>query len=294
MDILSIKTLACIAETGSFSAAADALNVSQPAISKRVHKLEEELNCRLVERHGRSAKLTGAGKLLISSTNTLVKQLETVKHTIAALNDEISGELNIITSHHIGMHRLPQFLKQYCDNYPSVKIHLSFADSEAAYNQLSEGDDDFALVTLGKHHQGALISEPLWHDPLVIMVAKTHPFASRSSVTLQQLSDEQAVLPGMETYTGRIVKQLFDEKGLSLKANMATNYLETIKMMVSVGLGWTMLPASMADDTVSKLSVEGISASRTLGIIQRASYQATPAAKAFFALLNGTITTEQN
>jgi len=96
MEVLAIKTLACIADTGSFSMAAEAMNISQPAISKRIHKLEEELNCKLVERHGRKAKLTGAGRLLINSTNSLVKQFDTVKHTIAALNDEISGDSSAI------------------------------------------------------------------------------------------------------------------------------------------------------------------------------------------------------
>lgn len=285
MDIDAIKSLKTIAETGSFSAAAERLNLTQPAVSKRISKLEDDLNCSVLERDGRRAKLTLAGKLLLEQTALPIQQLETVKHDIAALNDEISGELNIVTSHHIGMRRLPVVLKAFCDQYPSVKIHLSFADSEAAYQQISDGHEDFGVVTLGQRDYPNLITEPLWNDPLTVMVSKNHTLAQLNTVSLEELSKEQAVLPGMETYTGRIVKRLFDKEGLQLKANMATNYLETIKMMVSVGLGWTMLPASMVDENITPLTIEGLQAARTLGILQRQSYRPTPAAKAFLSLL---------
>ena len=89
----------------------------------------------------------------------------------------------------------------------------------------------------------------------------------------------------MATYTGQLIQTLFGAHGLTLSADMETNYLETIKMMVSVGLGWSMLPRSMLDHSVQEIEVAEVNLARELGIIYRNSYQQTPAAKAFFEIL---------
>ncbi len=288
MDINALKTLATIAELGSFSAAAEKLSLTQPAISKRISKLERYFDTVLLERDGRITRLTASGALLINETQSLVQQFDNVKYKVASINNQVSGHLNIITSHHIGIHRLPPTLKRFNDKHPNVKINLSFADSEVAYRQIESSQDDFGIVTLGPNNFPKINSEVLWKDELIIMVTKDHTL-SNSKATIEQLAKEPAVLPGLETYTGQIVKNLFDQYQLSLQANMATNYLETIKMMVSVGLGWTMLPKTMLDNTLSQVIIPNLQAERQLGLIYRKSYQASPAAQAFLTLLRDSV-----
>lgn len=288
MDINALKTLATIAELGSFSAAAEKLSLTQPAISKRISKLERYFDTVLLERDGRITRLTASGALLINETQSLVQQFDNVKYKVTSINNQVSGHLNIITSHHIGIHRLPPTLKRFNDKHPNVKINLSFADSEVAYRQIESSQDDFGIVTLGPNNFPKINSEVLWKDELIIMVTKDHTL-SNSKATIEQLAKEPAVLPGLETYTGQIVKNLFDQHQLSLQANMATNYLETIKMMVSVGLGWTMLPKTMLDNTLSQVIIPNLQAERQLGLIYRKSYQASPAAQAFLTLLRDSV-----
>lgn len=288
MDINALKTLATIAELGSFSAAAEKLSLTQPAISKRISKLERYFDTVLLERDGRITRLTASGALLINETQSLVQQFDNVKYKVTSINNQVSGHLNIITSHHIGIHRLPPTLKRFNDKHPNVKINLSFADSEVAYRQIESSQDDFGIVTLGPNNFPKINSEVLWKDELIIMVTKDHTL-SNSKATIEQLAKEPAVLPGLETYTGQIVKNLFDQHQLSLQANMATNYLETIKMMVSVGLGWTMLPKTMLDKTLSQVIIPNLQAERQLGLIYRKSYQASPAAQAFLTLLRDSV-----
>src|SRR5690606_5205436 len=119
------------------------------------------------------------------------------------------------------------------------------------------------------------------------MVAWEHPLAAMAEVDIAALSRYPAVLPGQDTYTGRMIKKLFDREGYALSAMMATNYLETIKMLVSVGLGWSILPATMLDDSLRLLDCKGLALSRELGFIHHRDKTLSNAAHAFISLLRG-------
>ena len=104
-----------------------------------------------------------------------------------------------------------------------------------------------------------------------------------SVLGINQLSKHPAILPGLNTYTGQIIKGLFDQRQLPLQVSMATNYLETIRMMASVGLGWTVLPRSMADDSLGQLQVVDAGLERTLGCVYHRGRSLSRAAAAFIA-----------
>ncbi len=101
------------------------------------------------------------------------------------------------------------------------------------------------------------------------------------SCELEFLSRCPAILPGLNTYTGQIVKRLFDAHDLQLQVSMATNYLETIRMMASVGLGWTVLPRSMKDATLTAIDVPGAAIERILGLVYHRGRRLSRAADAF-------------
>ena len=117
------------------------------------------------------------------------------------------------------------------------------------------------------------------------MVSTTHALGEGKALDLETLSNHPAVLPGLNTYTGQIVKSLFDQHGLTLQVSMATNYLETIRMLASVGLGWTVLPRSMADASLTRLPIRGTRIERTLGIIYHRGRSLSRAGRAFIATL---------
>ncbi|MCB1698972.1 MAG: LysR family transcriptional regulator substrate-binding protein, partial [Halioglobus sp.] len=126
---------------------------------------------------------------------------------------------------------------------------------------------------------------PVWPDPLDFMVARHHPLAGQRKLELATLSAYPAVLPGLNTYTGQIVARLFEQRQVDLQVSMATNYLETIRMMASVGLGWTVLPRSMADDSLVTLRPNGAGVSRTLGIVYHQGRSLSRAARAFIEVV---------
>ena len=128
----------------------------------------------------------------------------------------------------------------------------------------------------------SLVTLPLWRDPLDFMLARDHDLLQANKTpSLQAMSKHPAILPGLNTYTGQIIKQLFDHHGLELEVSLASNYLETIRMMASVGLGWTILPRSMCDDSLATIAVKDVAIERTLGLVYHQGRSLSRAARAF-------------
>lgn len=285
MDISGLKAFVAVAERGSFSAAAEALFLTQPAVSKRISMLEQELGNRLFDRIGRTARLTQAGQTLLLRANRILQELAVAEREVRDLSDTVGGTLNIATSHHIGLHRLPPVLRQFTDSYPDVRLNIDFTDSEKAHDAVLQGNIELAVITLALDESPAIDAVTLWNDPLCFVAGHEHPLASQEAVTLKELAACENVLPGMDTYTGQIVQRLFEKKRLRLDTLMATNYLETIKMMVNVGIGWSVLPKTMLDDSLLALPVEGTQLSRQLGYIVHRNHSRSNAASAFIKLL---------
>ncbi|WP_321528413.1 LysR family transcriptional regulator [Sedimenticola selenatireducens] len=281
MDINALKAFLAVAETASFSVAAEQLHLTQPAVSKRVASLEEELNTRLFDRISRRISLTEAGRQLLPRAQRMIYELEDIRRSISNLNGEVNGRLTMGTSHHIGLRRLPPALKRYSRNYPEVQLDIRFMDSETACSAVLQGDLELAIVTLPTEPIANLTTRPIWHDPLLFVVSTEHPLASCRRVSLADLVSYQAVLVAKGTYTQRILERALQPLGLSLKIGMATNYFETLKMMVSIGLGWSLLPETMTHAPDLKvLDISELQLSRTLGAVTHTNRSLSNAAQA--------------
>jgi DNA-binding transcriptional LysR family regulator len=288
MDTQNLKAFLAVANQGSFSLAAQQLHLTQPAVSKRVATLEEEVGHSLFHRINRRVELTPAGVLLRQRAQVILQTLEDARQALADLDGAVSGTLKVATSHHVGLHKLPPVLHEFVHRYPRVNLQFEFLDSEIAYQRVAKGDCELAVVTLGPTPHPLLTEQVLWPDPLVFVASKMlfsqEILPSAEAISLTQLSQLPAILPDVSTYTGRLVKACFDEHGLPLNITMATNYLETIKMLVSVGLGWSVLPQTLVDDQLIALDLPLV-ISRNLGVITHPKRALSNAAKAFLELL---------
>jgi len=276
-----------IANTGSFSLASEELFLTQPAISKRIASLESELNTPLFDRIGRKVRLTSAGETLFKHAQVILKEVNNAKQSVANLSESIQGELKIATSHHIGLHRLPSVLTHYVSNYPSVDLAIEFMDSEDACKLIEQGEIELAIVTLPLTPIPNLHQELIWDDPLSFVVKKNHELSNKK-ITLQELTTHAAVLPSHGTFTREVIQQLFAKHQLELNIRMSTNYLETIKMLIQVGLGWGVLPNSMLDKDLVALKVPKVNIARQLGIVWHAKHSLSNPAQALldYLLLN--------
>jgi DNA-binding transcriptional LysR family regulator len=285
MDTAALAAFLEVARAESFSQAAESLHLTQPAISKRISGLEEQLGVALFDRVGRRIALTEAGRVLLPRARQLLLELEDMKRAVGNLTGPVTGVLRVGTSHHIGLHRLPPVLRAFSTGFRDVRLDLRFIDSEEAYDAVLSGDLELGIVTLPPVPDDRLVAREVWDDPLAFVAGTGHPLARQETVTLADLTRHAAILPSSSTFTRQIASRLFQESGLELQVSMTTNYLETIKMMASIGLGWSVLPASMADAGLRMLTIPGIHLRRSLGVVYHPRRTLSRAAAAMLELL---------
>lgn len=285
MDHNELKTFVAVAKTESFSLAAEQLFLSQPAISKRIASLESSLGAKIFDRIGHKVSLTEHGRALLPRAQAILLEVEDVKRSIKNLSAEVSGNLMLGASHHVGLHRLPLVLKEFSKLYPKVNLDISFVDSEQAHEAVLRGEIELATVTIPDGNKSQLKSIKIWDDQLYIVVAKEHPLAKQKNIALADLSKFKAILPSEKTFTRSIIEQRFKSENIPIDLAMNTNYIETIRMMVSIGMGWSALPETMIDKELKILPIKGINIHRSLGCIYHADRTLSNASLKFIELL---------
>lgn len=285
MDTQQLKAFVAIAQCGSFSAAAARLHLTQPAISKRMALLEQQVEARLFDRIGRQVRLSEAGHALLPRALTVLQEVEASYQDIAALQGRTVGTLSIAASHHIGLHYLPAHLREFTRTFPEIRLDLSFLDSEHACEDVAQGRFDLALVTLAPEPDARLTQLQLWQDELRFVCGAKHALAQRRSLTLRELSKHPAILPDATTYTTTLIRRLFDKQDLPLVSGMVANHLDTVKMLVSVGMGWGVLPGRLLDRQVKVLPLKHPPLLRPLGVIYHRQRSLSAAAQRFLAQL---------
>lgn len=281
MDIDALLAFVKVVNEHSFSKAAKTLNLTQPAITKRIQNLEQRLGVQLFERLQREITLTDAGQTLLPHALSILHSFDNALQAIRDMDDSISGRLRIVASHHIGLHRLPMILKEFSHLYPQVDLQLNFLDSESAYPLLKDNIADLAFVTIPKDLRDGFECHLEWLDPMSFICSTSHALARLNEVSPTDLSEHNAILPSESTLTYRVVEEIFRKNQLELNANIPTNYLETMKMMASVGMGWSVLPNTMIDEELHVLPIPKPKISRKLGAISYRKKHLSNAALAF-------------
>ena len=285
MDNQNLKAFITVANSGSFSESAEQLHLTQSAISKRIAQLEHQIGKKLFDRIARQVTLTEAGTELLPRALRILQEYENALQAINDLSGEASGTLRLAISHHLGLNRLPPVLKQFAQQYPKVTLDIEFMDSEKAYEQVLHGQSEVAIITLALESHHNIHSQKIWNDPLRFICAQDHPLATLTKPELKDLAEYPIILPGLNTYTGRIIQNLFQQEGIPLKAPMSTNYLETISTMVEIGLGWSVLPETLVRE-LHVMPFEQVSIARELGYIHHMKRSLSNAAVAFLGMMD--------
>ncbi len=271
MDHHSLEAFLAVAETGSFSRAADRLFLTQPAVSKRIANLEDSLGTKLFDRIGREVYLTESGKLLVERAGRILEDIRDARLAVTQSAMSQVTQISVASSHHIGLHYLGPILRQLAERYPDAHLDLQFLESEQTIEAILKRDLELAFITLPDNLHRDLTKERLWTDPLEFVVAPDHPLADKTgAVRLNELVHFRAILPEENTTTFRLVQQTFQRHHLPLNRRLSVNYLETIRALVASGLGWSVLPSRLVDESVRVLKVEKVKLERHLGVILHA------------------------
>lgn len=285
MQINQINAFLTVAELESFSLAAERLHITQPAVSKRIRQLEISVGTELFDRISKRSILTPNGKAFRPHAERILQELKSYRFSLSRQQDSPSGSLSFATSHHIGLHRLPETLRDFKIRYPQVDLDLHFMDSEDACVAIANNELELAIVTLPEIADEKLECEPVWIDQLVVVTANDHPLAGQQDIDPADLLEHAAILPSIGTFTRKIINGLFATDKDKLKIILETNYLETIKVMVSANLGWSILPRSMVDDSLSGHRLLGLDVQRPLGIVTRKKRTLSLSSSAMIELL---------
>lgn len=312
MDIAALNAFIAVARDGSFSKASERLHITQPAVSKRVASLEVELGVELFNRVARSISLTEAGKQLLPKAQDLVSLSSELQRYASNLNDDISGDLSVSIAHHVGLYRMESILHEFNKRYPNVTLDIRFEDSEQAFNSVEHGDIEFGVITLPSVLPDKIHSEIVWVDDLNIVVAHDHKLAQQQiaqqqrsqqqrsqlkgeqenqqgRVSIENLADYACVLPTRETETHQIMQRLFSSHQLNMQVQMETNSLETLKMLVGAGLGWSLLPSTMLSSGDLTILDLGVNLTRNLGLVSHSKRSLSNAAQALRGLIRGSV-----
>lgn len=266
MNLAAFEAFVKVMETGSISLAAEQLFITQPAVTKRIHSLEDYFGVKLFESAGRGVQATHAAHSLLPKVKNWLNELGDIHHTLSHEQDQVQGKLKIGTSHHIGLHHLPHHLKDYVQQFPNVKLDVHFVDSEQAHEQVLAGDLELAFLTLPPQGDERLSYVTIWNDPLVFVAAPFHPIAQKQNLKLEDLIEYPSLLPAAQTYTSQITLAEFEKKGLKPKTSMSNNPLESIRMLASIGLGWSVLPKTLLNQDLKQLDIP-VEMSRQLGMV---------------------------
>ena len=285
MDSLALKAFMAVAEQGSFSRAADDLFLTQPAVSKRIVKLENQLKTQLFDRIGRNVYLTVAGQHLLPKAKVILEAMANTADELTNLSGRVGGQLRIATSHHISLHRLPAPLRKFIALYPHVELDIQFAESEVIYEGLLHGRWQLGIITLNPEPHAQLQQQAIWQDKMKFVAAPDHPLNQQRAVKLSQLSSFPALLSKTSTFTRSIIEQDFAAQNLALNVAMSTNNLDTIRMMVSIGMGWSILPQTLINSQIKVIDTLSTPITRQLGCVWHQQRSLSNAAEAFIKLL---------
>jgi DNA-binding transcriptional LysR family regulator len=291
MQIESLKIFCDLAETRSFSRAAELNFVTQSAVSQQVRSLEERFKRKLLDRvRGRGdVRLTSDGEVFYEESKKVVLAFDQLGERMRSLEGTISGIVHIATVYSIGLHELPQMVRRFLALYPSAKIDLEYSRTTRIVRDVLEGTVELGLLAYPEPHRGLSII-PLQGDRLVLISPPDHPFASRAKVKATDLRNQDFVLFERDIPTRRATDRILKAHGVAVRKVAEFDNIETIKRAVEVGFGLAIVPRpSVIDEQKSgQLAVTALTEpewTRSVGLIHRTDRALGLASRKFIELL---------
>ncbi len=282
MTFTQLRVFIAIAEHGSFTAAGDALQMSQPAVSRAVRALERELGALLLLRERDGVRLTRAGNLALAHACEVLRHARLLRDEVSASGGDVRGQLVIASFPTATAQLLPPLLTRYRDRYPQVRVRLLEGTDQEGRQWLEQRAADIAVVVLPAE---GLRTVGLGEDEMAAVVPTGHQLAQRRSVSLADLKSEPFILStgGCEPLIAAAARRTSAEFQASFEVREAA----TILAMVEAGLGVSVVPTLALCGQRFDLAVVRLRPKlpRHLALaVPAQAEELAPAARAFLAL----------
>ncbi len=289
MQIESLKVFCDLAETESFTKAAQVNGVTQSAVSQQISSLERTFKSLLIERSKKKFRLTREGQVLYDFSKQIIQTYDTLNNKLQEIKDIISGTIRVATIYSIGLHDLPPYMKKFLKHYPTVNIHVEYRRSNQVYEDVLGNVVDLGLVAYPTK-DAKLETVALRRDPLVLICHPQHPFAKLKSTKLKTIAGQKFVGFEPDIPTRKALDKILKEHDVAVNTVMEFDNIETVKRAVEIDAGVSIVPESTIAQEVSKQTLAAMKLEdgdffRPLAVIYKKNKVLSPAMKQFIAVL---------
>jgi DNA-binding transcriptional LysR family regulator len=288
MDFDQLITFLEVAKQGSFSRAGDKVFRSQSAVSAQIRQLEQEYGDRLLDRSGKTVKLTPAGQVFYDYAERLKQLREESLMAVADHSRTPHGTLRVGANEATCLYVLPELFAEYCRLYPPVRINIYRNFSYKIVEKLENGSIEVGILTL-PIQSPSLEIHPIFRDKLMLMVSSSNPLAKHKTAAVRDIIKHPVLLP-KTGHTRRLMDKLFRPYREELQVRMELPSIGMIKSFVAADLGVSLVSASFARDEVASgraklIDLEDAELFRELGLAYRRDRTLSCATTAFVDLL---------
>jgi DNA-binding transcriptional LysR family regulator len=289
MQIESLKVFCDLAETESFTKAAQVNKVTQSAVSQTIGALEKKFKSLLIERSKKNFRLTPEGDVLYDYSKRILGIYESLTSKLQEIENVVSGSIRVATIYSIGLHILPPYLKSFLKSFPSVNLHVEYRRANQVYDDVIGNVVDLGLVAYPVPDE-KLVTVMLRKEPLVLICHPQHPLAKQKAIKLKALDGVKFISFEPDIPTRKALDKLFKEQRMNVEHVMEFDNVETVKRAVEIDSGISIVPQEtirqeVANQSLAAVPLENGQCFRTLGLIYKKSRVLSPAIKQFIALL---------
>ncbi|VCU70173.1 Hydrogen peroxide-inducible genes activator [Pigmentiphaga humi] len=287
-DLQELQAFVAVAERSSFRAAAEDLHLSQPALSRRIEKLETILGARLLDRTTRHVALTNVGRVFLERSRAALDELEGAMLGVSDLAAQLSGLVTVACVPSVAYYFLPSVLREFTAKHPRIRVRVIDEGANTALNAITSGRADFGVNFIGTQ-ENEVDFKPIFKENFVLAMRKDHPLAHRKSITWDELSGERLMTVDKGSGNRLLIEAALAKSGRRSQNAIEVSHILTLLGMVEAGLGVAAVP-QLALPLTSHATLVGIPlaqprVSRTLGLITKHGRALAPAANVLYGML---------
>ncbi|MEI4488615.1 LysR family transcriptional regulator [Frigidibacter sp. MR17.14] len=290
MDISTadLRSFITVVDMGSFSEAAFALNISQPALTRRIQKLEEQLGVHLLDRNTRQVSLSVVGRDFIPRARYLIEELDSSLLSVREIAERISGQVTIACIPTAAFFFLPEVIREFASEFPRIRVRIIDEGANLVLRSVLQGEADLGINLIG-HEEPEIEFEPLLREPFVLACLPDHPLAEKRQVRWEELRPYRLITAARTSGNRLLIDQKLAGLAERPRSVYEVQHLTTSLGMVQSGLGVAALPSmalprARSSPLTSRPLIDPV-IERTVGITRRRNGTLSPAAAEFHRIL---------
>jgi DNA-binding transcriptional LysR family regulator len=286
-DLADLQAFRAVAELSSFRAAAQSLHLSQPALSRRVDKLEAALGVKLLERTTRSVRLSNVGREFARKAQSLLDELDATLLGIDEVAVQRSGIVTVACVPSATRYFLPRVLQGFHAQFPRIRVRIHDAHANEVLAAVAQGEADFGLNFLGQQEAGMLF-RPLLQERFVLACPANHPLAAKHSVKWVDLVPYPYLSVGTSSGNRLLIERALAQSAVRPHPIFEARHVQTLLGLVEAGLGVAVVPQLAMPANNALLRSVPLSApiiKRELGLITKRGRSLSPAAAELYQVI---------